>query len=255
MKRLMAALLLVSGMALGERVLTVELLSEREPFAPGETNWLAVVLRLAKGWHTYWINPGDAGMPPRLRWHAPAGFEIGEPRFPTPARFVSDGMVSFGYEDEAILLVPLVAPADLANESHVIELQVDALVCRDVCIPQRATAKLVTPSDGNIPPERIREAFAKARARLPMPDPPPDVRAALRGREVLMRLPKPARAVFYPAGRDVFTLNTAGVEQRGDVVRLRLSPLAANAPDRIRGVLVMDSEAYEIDLVLERSER
>ena len=63
-----------------------------------------VVIRITPtpGWHTYWSNPGDGGMPPRLSWdHPPASQSL---RFPTPDRFASDGMVTFGY-DKPVALV------------------------------------------------------------------------------------------------------------------------------------------------------
>ena len=28
----------------------------------------------APGWHGYWLNPGDAGLPMDVKWQLPAGF-------------------------------------------------------------------------------------------------------------------------------------------------------------------------------------
>ena len=44
----------------------VELLSEVRAIAPGETFWVALHQRITPGWHTYWMNPGDSGEPPRI---------------------------------------------------------------------------------------------------------------------------------------------------------------------------------------------
>ena len=52
---------------------TVELLAERQGIQPGHEILLGLYFRLEKGWHIYWINPGDSGEPPRLEWHLPAG--------------------------------------------------------------------------------------------------------------------------------------------------------------------------------------
>ena len=40
------------------------LVSDRAAVRPGDTLSVAVRLTLDAGWHTYWINPGDAGLPP-----------------------------------------------------------------------------------------------------------------------------------------------------------------------------------------------
>src|ERR1700733_6667689 len=45
---------------------TVTLVSETDAVASGQPFRVALRIRLADGWHTYWKNPGDAGVPPEL---------------------------------------------------------------------------------------------------------------------------------------------------------------------------------------------
>ena len=49
-------------------------------------------------WHTYWINPGDTGVPTRIAWNLPAGASAGP--IPTaavaPLRHVKFGVSKFG---------------------------------------------------------------------------------------------------------------------------------------------------------------
>ena len=40
---------------------------------PGETNTVALRLKIRDRWHTYWRNPGDSGLPTTLDWKLPAG--------------------------------------------------------------------------------------------------------------------------------------------------------------------------------------
>lgn len=54
------------------------------PVAPGQTVTMAVLMQPEPGWHGYWTNPGDAGLPLSLDWSLPAGAEAGELRFPVP---------------------------------------------------------------------------------------------------------------------------------------------------------------------------
>ena len=39
---------------------------------------------MQKGWHTYWQNPGDSGLPTTLEWKLPAGVEAGPIEWPAP---------------------------------------------------------------------------------------------------------------------------------------------------------------------------
>src|SRR5262249_49322754 len=41
-----------------------------------------VLLALRPGWHVYWLNPGDAGLPTSVRWTMPDGFTVGALRWP-----------------------------------------------------------------------------------------------------------------------------------------------------------------------------
>ena len=39
------------------------LVPEAAGIAPGTTLWVDLHLDIASGWHTYWRNPGDSGLP------------------------------------------------------------------------------------------------------------------------------------------------------------------------------------------------
>jgi DsbC/DsbD-like thiol-disulfide interchange protein len=43
-----------------------ELISDRASVAPGETIHVALHMTMQPGWHIYWKNAGDAGLPPQL---------------------------------------------------------------------------------------------------------------------------------------------------------------------------------------------
>ena len=47
---------------------TVELISENQSIAIGHPFYLGLHFQLEKGWHIYWVNPGDSGEPPRVTW-------------------------------------------------------------------------------------------------------------------------------------------------------------------------------------------
>ena len=45
---------------------TVSLVSDTDAVTPGAPFRIGLRFRLAPGWHTYWQNPGDAGVAPEL---------------------------------------------------------------------------------------------------------------------------------------------------------------------------------------------
>nr|WP_246408485.1 protein-disulfide reductase DsbD domain-containing protein [Parvularcula dongshanensis] len=132
------------------------MIAARQGGAPGETIDLAVYQRLDPGWHVYWQNPGDSGLPLSLDWSLPDGFEASEPLYPLPHRLSLGTLVNYGHEDEAVFVVPLSLAED-AEPGRTVPLSVEAswLICSDICIPESATLTLDLPiTDAPAPPER-----------------------------------------------------------------------------------------------------
>ena len=149
---------------------TAALVAEETALRPGAEMWVGVRLEMDEHWHTYWINPGDAGLPTTIRWDLPEGFEAGDIQWPVPITFPLDGLVNLGYEDVVLLMVPLRVPADLEVGSEVeLRAHVDWLECKDVCIPGDATVSLRLPVMAGAPAmnEQTAGLFASTRDQLP----------------------------------------------------------------------------------------
>ena len=64
----LSLLLAVSGLGVAAAApvktahVEAELVSERTAFVPGQPTTVALRLKMANGWHTYWQNPGDSGL-------------------------------------------------------------------------------------------------------------------------------------------------------------------------------------------------
>jgi thiol:disulfide interchange protein DsbD len=79
----------------GPRV-RVELISETAGIEPGGSLWVGIRQRIAPGWHTYWINPGDSGEPMTVAWDLPRGVEHGPLVWPHPEPIPVGPAMSFG---------------------------------------------------------------------------------------------------------------------------------------------------------------
>ena len=93
---------------------TVKLLLSHDAAKPGTTVMAGLALTMADDWHTYWINPGAAGIATDVEWTLPMGVRAGPIQWPTPDKFNALGSIGYGYHDKTILLVPLTIAADAA---------------------------------------------------------------------------------------------------------------------------------------------
>ena len=78
-----------SAAKLSSVVSTAEVRAELLAHAPqgvgaGQPLWLGLQLTHQPEWHTYWLNPGDSGLPTVLEWTLPAGVTAGDIAWPTP---------------------------------------------------------------------------------------------------------------------------------------------------------------------------
>ena len=79
------------------------LYSDLDAIAPGQNFWLALELQPREGWHTYWRNPGDSGLPTTINWTLPEGFEAGDIRWPAPEAVPYGPLMNFGAHLERTL--------------------------------------------------------------------------------------------------------------------------------------------------------
>ena len=126
---------------------TLELIARHPWISPGQTLDLGLRFQLDKGWHIYWVNPGDSGEPPSIEWQLPAGLTAGAIEWPTPKRFESGSIVDYGYEDAVLLIVPLQAEATLPTQPPIrIDAKVKVLVCsHEMCVPGKTELTLTLP--------------------------------------------------------------------------------------------------------------
>ncbi len=148
----------------------VALVSDVATVQPGQTVTVALRLTLDKGWHTYWTNPGDAGLPVKASWTLPAGMTVGALQLPTPHLTPQPPLMSYGYENEVFVLADVQVPANAVIGSALqISGKADWLACADVCLPATGPLTLTLPVSAT--PSTSTTTFAGAiattRAQLP----------------------------------------------------------------------------------------
>ena len=174
-----AIMLSASTLLAGENRVSVAFLPElsgtAEALGNGGVFWLGVDMQIKEGWHIYWRNPGDSGLPTSIRWEQHSFLKPGDIHWPRPSRFDEDGITTYGYSDRVTLLVPVLVdrenlPDALAADGGTAHSHTDAagagrtsggnnpdlaltadinwLVCKDICLPESARVSLSISDSG-----------------------------------------------------------------------------------------------------------
>jgi thiol:disulfide interchange protein/DsbC/DsbD-like thiol-disulfide interchange protein len=145
---------------------------------------VALHLHMDPDWHTYWINPGEAGLATTIKWTLPPGWTAGPIRWPTPEVHAMGPVTTYGYGGDVYLLTKISPPQILTGhfpEKIDLKAKIDWLVCQEECIPGKADLALTLETNvgKTVAPDSVQTAFfAAARARLPVPNTRWDVAAA-----------------------------------------------------------------------------
>lgn len=234
----------------------VELLAQEADAQPGKTILLGVHFVLEPGWHIYWINPGDSGQPPSFKWQLPEGFTAGDIEWPRPERMQSSPQLAdYGYHDQTLLLVPLQVPQQWRGQAAEVGLDAKWLICREVCLPDRAQLRLPLPAASTSAARQDSAAlFAGAIHRVPKPLPLGWKAAAVSRKDdfvLSVLMPKHAvHAEFFPlapAQVDNAAPQKVVPSARGVTIILKKSELLVKPVPVLRGVLVLGEDAYQIE--------
>jgi thiol:disulfide interchange protein/DsbC/DsbD-like thiol-disulfide interchange protein len=163
---------------------TATMITDTDSVVAGGRVRIALRLRLADGWHTYWRNPGEAGVPTELTVTVPAGATAGPIEWPAPERISEGSITTYGYSGEVILPVGVTpAPATSTLSGTV---TAHWLACKDICVPEEASFPLNLPAGAGGPSAQIKLFQAHDEA-IPRPSPwaatiSPDGTLFVRGR-------------------------------------------------------------------------
>lgn len=152
----------------GAPLVKASLVSDTTAIAPGSQFTLGIHLKMKSHWHTYWINPGESGEATKIKLTGPAGFSFGKVQWPLPRAIESFGAITYGYEDEVMLLVPVSVAKDVKLEGKAtINAHVVWLACHETCIEGEAKLSISLPVGGEMEAANQKQ-FDHWRKQIPL---------------------------------------------------------------------------------------
>jgi thiol:disulfide interchange protein/DsbC/DsbD-like thiol-disulfide interchange protein len=226
------------------------LVAEDAAVPPGGSITVALEEDIREGWHTYWINPGDAGAASEIKWSLPQGWSAGAIQWPTPKRLPVGPLMDYGYEGKLWLMQKLTVPADAkAGDTVTLKAAVDWLVCKDICVPEEATLTLPLKIGPAVADASLTKDFAAARNLLPVASPWKLNYALSKTLDIYAAAPAlaiahPVEASFFPDKSGIVKGSAPqkmGFTKGGLVLRLTPGDKAAAMGGALTGVLVLKS--------------
>jgi DsbC/DsbD-like thiol-disulfide interchange protein/cytochrome c biogenesis protein CcdA len=235
---LLLALLLTPALT-HARGIEPELVAEG-PVQPGGEVELALHMRTKPGWHGYWLNPGDAGLPMTVDWQLPDGASAGELRYPVPGRLLIAGLMNYVYERDYAVLVRFKAPTD-ARGTIPLRAKASWLACTDkICVPESGEVTLdLAVGTG----EQKRALFDQWRQALPRPLGSP-AKFEVAGKTLRLAIPLPRDVPvkgFYAYPVTQSAIAYAGPQtftRSGDILIAEL-PLGLQVPAKFDAVVTL----------------
>ena len=239
--------------------LTAELTALRPQIAAGGTLQAGLVLTLEEGWHVYWVNAGDSGEPPSVKWTLPKGITAGALQFPAPARLPLGPLMDYGYEDQAAYPLLLTAAPSLKPGKAHLDAHVTWLVCAAQCFPGKAHLGLdldvvSAAQAASLPEPPLVGALGQAIKNLPIPLPARMSAAAVGdAKSIAVTLQTGNReedVEFYPFDPD--QIDNAADQQveslpHGVRVVLQRAQDGTGLPKTLHGLLKLsDTETYDL---------
>ena len=100
--------------------------------------------QMQPGWKTYWKSPGDGGFAQNISWENSSNISDVKILWPTPIKFEILGLTSLGYQDNVTF--PLEIEIENEFQDINLDLHVNYLICKEICIPGDARIFLDIPA-------------------------------------------------------------------------------------------------------------
>jgi len=250
----------------------VELVLAAETVKPGDTVLAAVHLRMDKGWHTYWKNPGASGQETKIDWELPPGVTAGAIQWPVPEKTAEEDLNTYVYVNDAVLLVPLKLAPELKPGTVELKAKVSWLECEKQCVPGDGEVKATLKIGTETKPSKEASAFAGWEAKLPKKGDGLQARASWEKEAVgdtrpfILEWSSPIEvkeADFFPDSSEKIEVQPQTEKLAADPGKVRLrgkvKKLSGDWPNQISGLLVerekdcAERRAYEASVSFKTS--
>ncbi|MEE2744768.1 MAG: protein-disulfide reductase DsbD domain-containing protein, partial [Bdellovibrionota bacterium] len=138
--------------------------------------YLTLTYQNSPKWHTYWKNPGDAGIPLSFEFLSSGKkIKLDSLEWPVPQRFYEKGdLLAYGYINQYSFFFPLSSKTLKDLEGKELEINSKWLVCKEICIPGKKTFKSnftngQLENRTNISQEELETAFNSLPKKAPFP--------------------------------------------------------------------------------------
>jgi thiol:disulfide interchange protein/DsbC/DsbD-like thiol-disulfide interchange protein len=227
----------------GQKLVEAELIADTTAIVPGQSFRVGLHLRMAPGWHTYWENPGDAGLASTFDPQLPDGFTTSPIIWPLPKRIVEPGNIQvYAYKSEVLLVRTITPPATIDTPQITIPAKSSWLVCEAICIPGKADLQLTLPVATSADIANA-DLFAKFAALAPSAEPPPfDISwtpAPTEWKLGIRNATGATRADFFPFADDKHPVGHTAARELVDGAADLAIPVADSA--QVRGILTLEN--------------
>jgi DsbC/DsbD-like thiol-disulfide interchange protein len=151
--------------------LKVELVSEVTSVRPGQPFYAGLFIRHEAAHHTYWKNPGLAGVATNLVWTLPKGWTAGSIEWPAPDKVKMAMYDTHGYERDVLLMVKITPPAQVKEKEITLRTKASWMCCGRTCNPGFRDLTLTLPVAAAADPawdKTWHPVFEKERAQVPV---------------------------------------------------------------------------------------
>ena len=240
---------------------SVTLLTESNQVGGEETLLVGLEFNLSPGWHTYWENPGDSGEGASIKWNLPSGFKASTILWPGPKRIPVEPLMTYGYEDKALLLTEIKSPKEFSNPVK-ISAKINWLTCKDICIPQEGQVDMTLIKGPKVPNQftsKLKEVALTVPKNFPSP-----YRVSVINEKIFLQFEKEgsrniSEAYFFPNEYGLINYTADQKLERNDnSFSLELSSAEVQLKtNTLKGVLKLKvdgiKEFYTLDLPLEKN--
>ncbi len=247
--------------------LTVTLVADVTAVQSGKSFYAGLLIRHERGYHTYWKNPGLAGVATRLEWLLPEGWKAGEIEWPEPEKVKMASINTHGYEKDTILQVKITPPAKL-DKTVTLKTKASWMCCAKSCHPGFTDLELGLPVAENAPASKLATRMSSERTQYPVKVSGWKFTAVLEDQMIILSGQPDGDAVKVPEAPQFFPADNMicshpeqpwTTDGRGFTAKLTASEFPPKDQSVLRGLLVGkggwnagDKRAVEIEVPVTR---